>query len=428
MWVKVLTGWADLQGCTLPQEESRLLIHAIKSMQTTSVLQHPRVAVSSTRSPPKLWCPARKKPRKFERAQAIREEHERTVSVYREQGWSIVYPDGSSEQHPEVGRVGGYGVYFGDERDTAEFIPTGEAQTNIRGELRASLCALEKHRPGEHMLICPDCALVVKGMLGWAQKWRRHNWCNAQGPIQHRDMWEQLLRATEALGEEITPSHIDIPGNTRADHLADVGRRKSPLLFGHISARPRHPPEPEPMDPEEDNLISWQEWQPEEDPPPPTPSRPAQTEEILQKTPQRPYAESAVGIAPSSPPLPASPLWDIEVCTPVRALKRQRLHTPAPFSALRAPKPEGPDATPREVVQVATPHYVGPVHMNFHTPQTRSPMTPRVSQRLLESLELVLMEDDSDGALSARSAVSDSSGHTTLTCSTEGSRCVTPPL
>ena len=46
-----------------------------------------------------------------------------------------------------------------------------------------------------------------------------------QGTIRHRDLWEPILSITETLGEEVKwPSHIRIPWNTRADHLADVGR------------------------------------------------------------------------------------------------------------------------------------------------------------------------------------------------------------
>ena len=64
--------------------------------------------------------------------------------------------------------MGGYSVLFGDERDTAEFIPLDEDQPNIRGELRASLCALHKHRLGGRTLICPDCQLIVHEVMGWA--------------------------------------------------------------------------------------------------------------------------------------------------------------------------------------------------------------------------------------------------------------------
>ena len=55
-----------------------------------------------------------------------------------------------------------------------------------------------------------------------------------------------MLHLVEKLGEAVkwlhVPSHIGIKGNGQADHLADVGRRRSPLLFGLISIRPPRPP------------------------------------------------------------------------------------------------------------------------------------------------------------------------------------------
>ena len=50
---------------------------------------------------------------------------------------------------------------------------------------------------------------------------------------------EEILSLLEICGNEVhwlqVPSHVGIRGNHKADELADVGRRKSPLLFGHIS-------------------------------------------------------------------------------------------------------------------------------------------------------------------------------------------------
>ena len=47
---------------------------------------------------------------------------------------------------------------------------------------------------------------------------------------------------TDCYGTEIKwmriPSHICIWGNEQVDRLADLGRRKSPLLFGRISVSP----------------------------------------------------------------------------------------------------------------------------------------------------------------------------------------------
>ena len=58
--------------------------------------------------------------------------YETIIQSYRDQGWDIIYPDGSSEKHPEVGCLGGYVVFFGDQRNVAEYIPLGEDQTNSR--------------------------------------------------------------------------------------------------------------------------------------------------------------------------------------------------------------------------------------------------------------------------------------------------------
>ena len=208
------------------------------------MLQHPRVAVSNTRSPPKLYAPARKRKKKFDNAEALAAQYEPTIQTYHEQGWDIIYPDGSSEKHPEVGWVRGYAVFFGDHRDTAEYIPLGEEQTNNRRELRAALRSLQGHMEGHQSLICPDSLLVVNGVLGWAQRWRRHGWQNKSGAVAHVDLWTQILHLVEKLGEAIkwlhAPSHIGIKGNGRADHLAEVGRRRSPLLFGLISTPPPH--------------------------------------------------------------------------------------------------------------------------------------------------------------------------------------------
>ena len=56
-------------------------------------------------------------------------------------GWHIIYPAGSSEKNQEVGWVGRYGVFLGDQSDTAKYILVTEDQTNNRGELHAAQLA-----------------------------------------------------------------------------------------------------------------------------------------------------------------------------------------------------------------------------------------------------------------------------------------------
>ena len=134
-------------------------------------------------------------------------------------------------------------VFFGDHRDTAGYISLGEEQTNNRGELRVALRSLQGHREGYQSQICPDSLVVVNGVLGWAQRWRRHGWQNKSGAVAHVDLWTQILHVVEKPAEAMkwlhVPSHIGIRGNGQADHLADVGRCRSPAFWAHL-----HPPPP----------------------------------------------------------------------------------------------------------------------------------------------------------------------------------------
>ena len=141
------------------------------------------------------------------------------------------------------------------------------------------------------------------------------------------------------------------------DHLADVGRQLSPLLFGQISAHPRHQEVPE----ADVSAEEWEEgcegWEPEEEPEDPEPPT-HQCEEQLQGTPQRQGQGACGGGGGAAEPPPPSPLWDIEVCTPVRVPKRQRMRTPLQFTLHPFPWLAGELATPVTPVAVTTPYFV----------------------------------------------------------------------
>ena len=116
-WIKVLSEWEQHPCPSLPKNEITLLLHALKTMNATTVLEHPRVRVASDRPLPTLHQPARKKKKKFAQAAELAAHHESIIRSHVEDGWSIVYPDGSSEKHPEVGRVR-CGEIFARERAT----------------------------------------------------------------------------------------------------------------------------------------------------------------------------------------------------------------------------------------------------------------------------------------------------------------------
>ena len=94
---------------------------------------------------------------------------------------------------------------------------------------------------------------------------------------------------------------------------------------------------------------------------------------------------------------PRSPLWDIEVCTPVQLTKRHRVTSPAvtPQWLAVAPKMLGSThRTPATGGALTTPFRIGLERNTFRTPQPLSPLTPQASLRLPASLELVAMEGD----------------------------------
>ena len=75
------------------------------------------------------------------------------------------------------------------------------------------------------------------------------------------DLWEQILHFTDWLGDEVkwlyVPFHIRIKINGRADHLADVGLRRSPPLFGSQHTHTQETEDAPGI--EEDLLWGWKE-------------------------------------------------------------------------------------------------------------------------------------------------------------------------
>ena len=92
-----------------------------------------------TQAPPpppkkKLYVPARKQKQNFENAEALAAQYETTIQTYQEQEWDIIYPDGSSEKHPEVGLGGGGGcVVWQPTRYGGVYRPRGGSNQQPKG-------------------------------------------------------------------------------------------------------------------------------------------------------------------------------------------------------------------------------------------------------------------------------------------------------
>ena len=192
-------------------------------------LRHPRVQQSQGREPPALVKPKQKRPEKEIHQKELCEYYEHLIERDVQAGWEVIFPNGSSENYPVAGQVGGYGVLLGDHRDVAEFIPVIWRQSNSRGELRAAVRALQGKTIEKQTSSARTHCWLSTGL-----KWKRHGWVGSNGLVSHVDLWEWILELLSKCGHEVHwlqgPSHIGICGSHKADELADVGRRKSPCL------------------------------------------------------------------------------------------------------------------------------------------------------------------------------------------------------
>ena len=152
--------------------------------------------------------------------------------AYLAEGWHIFHFDGSAKRYPKAGWVGGFGSCHQGHWEFSSPLDTLEKQTNNRAELKATISAVVKVT--QKTVIFGDPTYVLDGVAGKAYTWRRMQWCLPTGSVPNSDLWEALLLAIDRTQHIIrwawSPSHQGIPGNERADALAEKGRQDHPLL------------------------------------------------------------------------------------------------------------------------------------------------------------------------------------------------------
>ena len=152
--------------------------------------------------------------------------------VYLTEGWHIFHFDGSSKHYSKAGWVGGFGSCHHGHWMFSSPLDTLEKQTNNRAELKAASSAVVKVT--QKTVIFGDSTYVLDGVAGKAYLWRRMQWCLPTGPLPNSDLWEALLlainRTQHIMRWAWSPLHQGIPGNERADVLAEKGRQDHPLL------------------------------------------------------------------------------------------------------------------------------------------------------------------------------------------------------
>ena len=152
-----------------------------------------------------------------------------------------IFTDGSTLNNQKKGnRIGGYGVFFGDNdirnisvllKETKDF-----KVTNNVAELLACIKGVEKIMNDNYtkILICTDSMYVLNSMTKWAKKWEKNNWINSKGKqVENIDLVKKLYEFTKLYNIKYKHirSHMKEPkkdteeyfywyGNNMADKLA----------------------------------------------------------------------------------------------------------------------------------------------------------------------------------------------------------------
>jgi ribonuclease HI len=141
----------------------------------------------------------------------------------------FVYTDGACEPNPGHGGWG-FAVMHGNTEIHSEIGGQADTTNNVM-EMMAVLkaaewCEAAGLHPHKVKLYC-DSQLVVKGCNSWRHSWRAKGW--RRGPkaeLKNAELWKLIDAALTRFPCEIcwVRGHVGIPGNERADRLANEGR------------------------------------------------------------------------------------------------------------------------------------------------------------------------------------------------------------
>jgi ribonuclease HI len=148
---------------------------------------------------------------------------------------TIVFADGAAKGNPGPGGWGAIVVM--PDGEVTELGGGARHTTNNRMELTAAIEALRHVGTSRGpVAVHTDSSYVIRGIREWIHNWRRRGWRSASGgDVLNRDLWEALAAVAERTGDvswHYVPGHRGIPGNERADEIADAhaaGRR--PVLY-----------------------------------------------------------------------------------------------------------------------------------------------------------------------------------------------------
>ncbi|MDH3978181.1 MAG: ribonuclease HI [Gammaproteobacteria bacterium] len=134
-----------------------------------------------------------------------------------------IYTDGACRGNPGPGGWGALLISKGQEKE----ICGGEsATTNNRMELMAAIRALESLRRQCTVILYTDSEYVRRGISEWLDNWKSRGWKTAsKKPVKNQDLWQALdaIACEHDIEWRWVKGHAGVPGNERADALANLG-------------------------------------------------------------------------------------------------------------------------------------------------------------------------------------------------------------
>ena len=135
----------------------------------------------------------------------------------------IIYTDGACSGNPGPG---GWGAVLTCQGVDKELKGGERATTNNRMELMAAIQALGALTRRSRVILHTDSTYVREGITNWIHNWKKRGWKTAsKKPVKNVDLWQQLDAAVQDQDVEWVwvKGHDGIPGNERADQLANDG-------------------------------------------------------------------------------------------------------------------------------------------------------------------------------------------------------------
>ena len=228
---RLLHRWQQSKTLAIRPEQLSAFLDLLMSLQRGDSGDRPQLEPTPP-TPPPTKARLRAK-RRLERKMRSLHKLIAHLDSIEDQGYILVFTDGSSERFEGLGYVGGYGVFSNLPVSLSAPVPIHMKQTINTAEFPAAMQALRLHANEPKVAICTDSEYVLKGAQGAARRWQARGWVGSAGPVSNIPLWKELLQHLDSTFQDMlwvkVPSHVNVEGNEQADTLANNGRLSNPL-------------------------------------------------------------------------------------------------------------------------------------------------------------------------------------------------------